>query len=413
MDYKQTLDYIHSIPKFVRPLGNKNLTALLSELNNPQDRLKCIHIAGTNGKGSTAAILSSILSAQGYKTGLFTSPFIEVFNERIQINGNNISDDDLCLYAERVKGAMEETGFSVSEFAFICAVAFLYFYEQAVDFVVLEVGMGGALDATNIIKCPLVSVITSISLDHMEYLGETIVEIAKEKCGIIKENSYAVSQKNSEVRDIIKAAAKEKHSELIFTDKSEKTENGFLYKGREYEMPLMGDYQKDNGAAALETVSVLREQGIIIDDRAVYEGIKNVKWPVRFEFVRDNIVIDGGHNIDGVKAVKQSLNGRKYAAVIAMMADKQTNECMRIISDGAEFVIATQIPMPRCESAKELAKCTGAEFDTDYKRAIDKAINRLNDDTILCICGSLYFAAEAKKYLREIVYAGQSGADMV
>ena len=203
MNYEQSIDYIHSIPKFCRPLGNANLEKLLTHLDNPQKKLKFIHIAGTNGKGSTAAMTAEILKKSGFKTGLFTSPYLEVFNERIRINGENITDNDLAEYVTRVKAIMEENNALVSEFAFITAVSFLYFYEKQCDIVVLEVGMGGKLDATNVIDSSLVSVICKIGLDHTQYLGDTIEEIAKEKCGIMRNGGTAVSYPNNDVRDII------------------------------------------------------------------------------------------------------------------------------------------------------------------------------------------------------------------
>ncbi len=401
MTYNETLSYIHSIPKFVRPLGNEKLGRLLNALGNPHSKLKYIHIAGTNGKGSVCAMLSSILTAQGYRTGMFTSPFIEVFNERIQINNENISDTDLVLYTERVKTAMEKNGFFVSEFAFICAVAFLYFYEQKCEYVVLETGMGGRFDATNIIKSPLVCVLTSIGLDHMEYLGDTIEKIALEKCGIIKQGAFVISEQNREVSKIIEESAKRLGSECIFCADAKKTENGFVYKGTEYQMPLLGEYQKDNGAAVIETVFALRKCGVKISDTAVKSGLKTVKWPIRFEFVRDRVVIDGGHNKDGIEALKKSLTGINYGVVIAMMQDKAVDESVKMIADGADFVIATQIPIPRCKRAEEFGEIDKSIIiEPDYRRAIDLGLQKIKGDMVLCICGSLYFGAEAKKYLK-------------
>lgn len=403
MNYEEALNYIHAIPKFVRPLGNADLARLLDKLQNPHKNGGFIHIAGTNGKGSTAAMIASILKEQGYKTGLYTSPFIEVFNERIRINGENIPDADLCDITARVKNTLEENGLNVSEFAFITAIAFLYFSEQKCDFVVLETGMGGRLDATNIIEKPIVSVITSIGLDHMQYLGETIEEIAAEKCGIIKQNCPVVSESNYNVREIIKSAAAEMNAELVFADGAESTEGGFIYKNQFYPLALKGDYQRHNGAAVIETVNMLRKQGVTISDAAVCEGLKNVRWAARFEFVRDNIVIDGGHNIDGIRALKSALeaDGRRYGIVIAMMNDKAVGECVNEIAEGAEFVIATEIDMPRCETALNLASyAKNAVAEADLKKAIDLAVAKIPQDGILCICGSLYFAAEAREYLK-------------
>ena len=407
MTYEEAINYIHAIPKFVRPLGNADLARLLDKLQNPHKNGRYIHIAGTNGKGSTAAMLASILKEQGYKTGLFTSPFIEVFNERIRVNGENIPDADLRDITERVKNALEENGLNVSEFAFITAMAFLYFYEQNCDFVVLETGMGGRLDATNIIENPLLCVITSIGLDHMQYLGDTIEEIAAEKCGIIKENCSVVSESNNDVREIIENAAKEMNSELVFADSAKTAENGFAYNGKFYPLALMGDYQKYNGAAVIEAVNILRKQNIAISDAAVFDGLKNVRWAARFEFVRDNIVIDGGHNIDGIRALKNALDtdGRKYGVLIAMMSDKAVDDCVREIAQNAEFAIATEIDMPRCEKAKTLASyAENIIAEADLKRAIDLAVDKIPQDGILCICGSLYFAAEAREYLKKMNY---------
>lgn len=400
MTYTEALEYIHSIPKFVRPLGNADLSELLKKLGDPHKGRKYIHIAGTNGKGSVASMTASVLAAAGYKTGLFTSPFIECFNERIRINGGNIPDDRLAEYTELVKRTMEENGLHISEFAFICAVAFLYYAEEKCDYIVLETGMGGKLDATNIIEKPLVCVLTSIGLDHMQYLGDTVGEIAAEKCGIIKEGATVVSEPNPETRDIIIATARKYGTEAVFAENAAKTENGFVYKGVEYELPLKGEYQKDNGAAVVEVINALRRSGADISDEALAEGLKNVSLHVRFEFVRDNVVIDGGHNIDGMRALRKSLEGMKYAVAIAMMSDKAIDECVKIICADAEFVTATQIPMPRCASAKDLIEnADNVFYETDYRKALEAAIKRLPPDMVLCVCGSLYFAAAAKEYL--------------
>ncbi len=212
MNYKETLEYIHSIPKFNRILGNALLEKLLNKMGNPQDNLKFIHIGGTNGKGSTCTMVSQILTEAGYKTGLFTSPFLKFFNERIKINGVPISNSDLADIASYVKKITEKYDAFVSEFAFDTAVAFEYFNRQNCDFVILEVGLGGKLDATNIIKNPLVVGFTAIGLDHCQYLGNTIDEISKEKAGIIKKNSDVVLYpiQESKVFDNIRLICQEK-----------------------------------------------------------------------------------------------------------------------------------------------------------------------------------------------------------
>lgn len=396
LNYEETLSYIHSIPKFVRPLGNADLARLLDALKNPQKPGRFIHIAGTNGKGSTAAMTASVLKEQGYKTGLYTSPFIEVFNERIQINGENIPDSDLCDIAARIRTAMEENGLNVSEFAFITAMAFLYFKEQDCDFAVIETGMGGRLDATNIIETPLVSVITSIGLDHTQYLGDTIEEIAEEKCGIIKKCGKVVSHSNDAVRDIIENAAERMGAELVFVTADD---------ADGYEISLNGKYQRHNAAGVIGTVEMLRKSGVEISEQALRNGLKNTKWPARFEFVRDNVIIDGGHNIDGIRALKASLAAlnKPYVIVIAMMRDKAVGDCIREISDGAECVIACELNMERCESAENIAKyADNVICERDSKKAIDIALGTVKKGRVVCVCGSLYLAGEARTYIRSI-----------
>ena len=404
MNYNESLTYIHSIPKFRRPLGNAQLARLLHAAGDPQDKLNIVHIAGTNGKGSTAAMLHAIFTREGYKTGMFTSPFIEVFNERIQINGENIPDNELAEYTERVKKLMEENEAYVSEFAFITAIAFLYFYEQSCDYVILETGMGGALDATNIVKKPLLCVLTSISMDHMEYLGDTIEKIAQEKCGIIKEGVPVVSYPNEAVRPIIEAAAEEKNAPLVFAGEPEQCKDGFIYEGKQYELSLKGEYQPKNAAVVLEARSVLNKCGVRLSERAVYDGLKNAAWPARYEFVRENVVIDGGHNSDGVHELVKTLkaDGRGIIAVTAMMADKSVSECMTEIASCAKTVYCTELTIPRCMRAAELASYAGekAIIEPSVEKAISAAAAEAGDTALVCICGSLYLAGEARKILK-------------
>lgn len=403
MNYTEAIQFIHSIPKFRRPLGNANLAALLESLGNPHKKLRFIHIAGTNGKGSTAAMTAEILKRDGYKTGLFTSPFLEVFNDRIRINGDNIHSKDLALYTERVKKIMEKNDAPVSEFAFITAVSFLYFYEKKCEFVVLEVGMGGNLDATNIIPQSLVSVICKIGIDHTQYLGNTIEEITLEKCGIIKENGIVVSYPNYGVADIIRRCAKEKSARVVFAEKAEKTEHGFIYKGNEYPLSLKGLYQPQNAAVTLEIINALRDGGIKITEKAVIEGLNNTVWAARFEFIKNNVIIDGGHNIDGIKALKKSLLAlnKDIILVMAMMKDKDYTSCIREIAPIAKTVIATEINIPRCLESAEISKIVKSMnipviVNNNLREALFKALDIAND-AVICVCGSLFLAGEIRK----------------
>ncbi len=403
MKYEEAINYIHSIPKFRRPLGNANLAELLSVLDNPQSNLRFIHIAGTNGKGSTAAMTAEILKRSGYRTGLFTSPFLEVFNERIRINGEYITDDELAEYTERVKNAMEENDKPVSEFAFVTAAAFLYFFEKKCDFVVLEVGMGGKLDATNVIEKSAVSAICKIGFDHTQYLGSTIEEIAAEKCGIIKEGGTVVSCPNGDAENIIKRCAGEKRAALTFAEAPQITENGFIYKGIEYALSLKGAYQPQNAALALEIINALRKQGADIPEKAVADGLKNTKWAARFEFVSDNVIIDGAHNIDGMRALKESLHAlkRDIVLVIAMMEDKDYGACIREIAPAAKKVVATELDMPRRLKADRIADIVNGmnipcAVNTNPADALEEALSFSGAETV-CVCGSLFLAGEVRK----------------
>lgn len=408
MKYNEAIEYIHAIPKFVRPLGNINLGRLLAETGKPQERLEFVHVAGTNGKGSVCAMTAEILKRAGYRTGLFTSPFIEVFNERIQINNEMIADDTLAEYVTDVSAVMERTAAQVSEFAFIFAVAMKYFADMECDIVVLETGMGGRLDATNIISSPEAAVLTEIGMDHMQYLGDTVEKIAEEKCGIIKPGCEVVSAPNERVREIIERAAADAGAKLTVCDKAQRKPGSFIYKTWGYHLALKGAYQSENASVVLETIYALRRRGWKIPDAAINEGFRNVRWKARFEFVAENIVIDGGHNPDGINALKTALteDGRRVTLVLAMMKDKSYEECIKTIAAAAERVIATEVQMPRslkAEEIKQTADAAGALCiaEPDIEKAIDKAIDAAGKHGLVCVCGSLYLAGEAEGILKE------------
>ncbi len=408
MNYTEAIDYVHAIPKFVRPLGNLKLSGLLDLLGNPQNKLKFIHVAGTNGKGSVCTMTAEILKRAGYRTGLFTSPFITVFNERIKINGEMIDNQALAEYITIVSETMQRNGMQVSEFAFITAVAMKYFADYNCDIVVLETGMGGRLDATNIIPTPECAVLTSISLDHTQYLGETIEEIATEKCGIIKTGGYVVSAPNESVRAIIVDSAKSENAHLSVCGKAEKTDLGFIYRGGEYQLGLGGVYQAENASVVIEVINVLNQKGYNITETALCDGLVNAKWQARYEFVTPDIVIDGGHNKDGIRVLKESLKAenRPVTLVITMMRDKDYEECITDIISISDRVIASELDMPRALKADEIRKVcnkNGVECIAipDVKTAIQSAIETAGDN-LICICGSLYLAGEAKRVLKSI-----------
>ena len=385
MNYSETLKYINDTPKFSKILGNDDLKKLLSKLGNPQDTLKFIHVAGTNGKGSVCAMLTSILCASGKKCGLYTSPFIEVFNERIQVNGENIPDEDLARIASRVKLEIDTLGVEISVFAQITAMAFLYFAEQKCDIVVLETGLGGRLDATNVIPKAELSIITKIGLDHTEYLGDTIDKIAKEKCGIIKSGTKVIttSAQEKSALSVIENTCKALNVPLILAENT-----------CEYPLSLSGEYQKENAGIAVAGVKALG-----ICDEHIKAGLLSTKWIARFEYLKDNLILDGGHNPDGVHALISSLKvlNKPVTFVVAMMQDKDIRKTSALIRDFAESVIVTEVKMPRCMPAEELADLfPGCEIEKDSVQAVKKALLNTKDDALVCVCGSLYLAGEIR-----------------
>ena len=385
MDYKETLKYINDTPKFSKILGNDDLKKLLEKLGNPQKKTEFIHIAGTNGKGSVSAMLASILRASGKKCGLYTSPFIEVFNERIQVNGENIPDCDLARIATQVKKNIDDLGVEISVFAQITAMAFLYFAEQNCDIVVLETGLGGRLDATNVIPSPKLSIITKIGLDHTEYLGDTIEKITEEKCGIIKEDTIVITTSCQEksALSVIENTCKKLDVPLFAAEPN-----------YDYSLSLQGEYQKENAG-----IAVCGAKALGISDEHIRNGLLNTKWIARFEFLKDNLILDGGHNPDGVRALISSLKAlnKPVTFVVAMMQDKDISEASCLINDFAENVIVTEVKMPRCMKAEELALLfPGCDMEKDSIQAVKKAILKTSDNEIVCVCGSLYLAGEIR-----------------
>lgn len=402
MTENQALDYILSLPKFTYPLGNEQLKKLLTLLGSPEKDMNFIHIAGTNGKGSAAAMLGSILTESGYKTGIFTSPYIISFNERIRIGNDNIKADKLAFYTARVSDMMEKNDIKISQFAFILAVALLYYKAENCDLVVLEAGLGGRLDATNVIEKSVVSVIMSISLDHTEYLGNTIAEIAKEKCGIIKKNGDVVSYLNPpEAMDVIKSSCKKKTASLAIAKESLTTPDGFKIGEIEYPLSLKGEYQAGNAATVLEAVGVLRQKGFNISETNLINGFRNCKHRARFEKVRENIIVDGAHNPDGARALSYTLNKIKArkTAVIAMMEDKAVCEVLAEFKNSFDKIIVTELDMPRCMRADELLKkALSMGIDAILEPCPEKAFALLEKAEFAVVCGSIYLTGRALEY---------------
>ena len=343
---------------------------LLSLLGNPQDKLRFIHVAGTNGKGSFCSMMSSVLQKQGYKVGLYTSPYIVVFNDRIRVNGLPIAEDDINDLFERVRQKADTMKTPPSSFDFITAAAFLWFYETKCDVVVLEVGLGGRYDSTNVIKNSLLSVITGIAFDHTEILGDTIEKIAWEKAGIIKENCPALYGGTDEkALNVIKNECEEKHSELtvknpdslkILSTTLDGTE--FEFNGKEYFIRLLGLYQPANAATVLAAIDVLRKHGFEISETAVKDGLSSAVWQARFEKIADEPVMlyDGGHNPQGVRAAVESVRAyfgdKKINLLVGILADKAHGEMAEELAKIADRVICIAPPSPRALPAEALAE---------------------------------------------------------
>ena len=343
---------------------------LLSLLGNPQDKLRFIHVAGTNGKGSFCSMMSSVLQKQGYKVGLYTSPYIVVFNDRIRVNGLPIAEDDINDLFLRVRQKADTMKTPPSSFDFITAAAFLWFYERKCDIVVLEVGLGGRYDSTNVIKNCLLSVITGIAFDHTEILGDTIEKIAWEKAGIIKENCPALYGGNNEkALAVIEKECEEKHSELtvknpdllkILSTTLDGTE--FEFDGKEYFIRLLGLYQPANAATVLEAIDVLRKHGFEISETAVKDGLSSAVWQARFEKIADEPVVlyDGGHNPQGVRAAVESVRAyfgdKKINLLVGILADKAHGEMAEELAKITDRVICIAPPSPRALPAEALAE---------------------------------------------------------
>lgn len=424
-------------------LGLERIRELLERLGRPQDRLKFVHVAGTNGKGSICAYLASILSAAGHRTGMFTSPYIERFEERIRVDGAMISPDELrdvtLAVREHAEAMAEETGDHPTEFELMTAVALEHFARCGCDIVVLEVGLGGRLDSTNVIDAPEACVIARIGLDHTALLGNTLAAIAGEKAGIIKEGSAVVSwPQEPEAMAVIEHAAAEHGCELRVPDFAQLEEGAirwedgaspfrsFSYKEwADLRTGILGSYQPQNATVALEVVDVLRGRGWRIPDEAVRAGVAQTRWPGRFEIVEGGsspdgfaIVVDGGHNPQGARALADSLAevfpGCKPVFVIGVLEDK---DYPRMLEDalplGSAFVCVTP-DNPRALPAHKLARairwtgqdllgcsaCVNPVVARDFEDAIRRARELADPDGLICAFGSLYSVAALKEAVR-------------
>lgn len=423
------IDRIHEFNRFGMVLGLDRMEELLRRLGNPQDDLKVIHVAGTNGKGSVSKYLEEGLSACGYKMGLYTSPYIETFNERIRYDGADISDEDLEYYGQKVVSAAEAMvadGLdSPTEFEVVTAIAFLYFAGRQADITILEVGLGGIGDSTNVVKSPLASVITSISYDHMAQLGSSLAEIAVNKAGIIKTGCPVIA--NVPQRDAAKIIARKAYAmgsrlyDISGIRAAVSDETPFsqrvsmeLYEKSysDVEISMVGRHQVENLKTALATLEILRKSGAVkLDREALYEGLKRARQPGRFEVISEDplVIIDGAHNEAGAQALQETMAqhfaGKKILLVAGILADKEIDSIVKFLTKITDHIIVTEPDNPRKLAAEKLAEHVAdfgvaAEAVSDVEAAVHRAKELADGYDVILFAGSLYLIGDVRRLWR-------------
>ncbi len=411
MNFTESVKYIHSLLAFGIKPGLERISMLLTMLDNPQDKLKIIHVAGTNGKGSTSTMISNMLIADGHKTGLFTSPYVIDFCERIQIDGENVDKDIFAECVSKVREKIEELNkqdIIITEFEAITVSALLCFMKAECEYVVLEVGLGGRFDATNVVKRPEAVVITSISLDHIGILGDTIEKIAFEKCGIIKENVPVITSVNQhdDALRVIKDTCEKKNCDLVITDphKTEILDDSifgtvFSYDGKVYKIRLTGNHQIENTVNAIECAKTLG-----ISEIAIAQGIENTRMIARMEIIGENplVIRDGGHNEGCANALYNFLEKYKVKNInmlIGLMADKDVEGYVEKISPLCKSVVTVTPSNPRAlngELLKEITEkyCEDTKFINNPKEGYKYILSNTKEDETVLICGSFYMMSD-------------------
>lgn len=429
MKYEEAMKYITEVGNFGSNYGLERTYKLLEHLGNPERDLKLIHIAGTNGKGSTTSMITEILMGEGYKVGMYTSPFIEEFEERIQINRNNIPKESLAILMDEIKVAVDkviEAGYNhPTEFEIITVLMLLYFKKENIDFGVIEVGLGGTLDSTNVIK-PIIQVITSISFDHTNLLGNTLEKIAREKAGIIKRGiPTVIYPQQEEVLKVIKNKCFEMDSELYIANNENLKFKNIVNLDKPYQLlkynneidillPLLGEHQIINLSVAMQAIEVLNNKDIIdISIANIVKSIKNVSWKGRLEVLSNNpyVVIDGAHNIQGIKTLSRNIkNYFKYEnlyLILGILADKDVEEMIKIITPMAKKVYSVTPNSIRGELAESL-KDEVSKFNKNckafdkYEEAYLEALNDASEKDLILASGSLYMIGDMRKIIRKI-----------
>ena len=418
VDAKSFIEWVQSQKRFSKKTNLDNMKYFCKLLCNPESSFKAIHVTGTNGKGSTVAMLTSVLMAKGYNVGTFTSPYIECFNERIAFNTKPIDDDDLLKMANRVieiYPILEENNFpKPTFFEFITLCAFCYFKSlNNLDYAVIEVGMGGRLDSTNVIT-PIVSIITNVALDHMQILGNTKEAILIEKLGIVKDNIPVVcGLKEENLKMIATNVANIHNSQIVFPKYSEVknvkcdlSDTCFTYQGQDYQLSLLGFHQVENALLVIETFNLLKDD-LKLSIQDLHNGLKNTKWVGRLEKINDNpvIYIDGGHNIDGVTRITEfvkSLNIPNVRAVISISHDKELLPMIKMVDETFDEIIFTSYTYARSAKAEDLYNLSSSKNKNCIEN-LDVALKYVltNKKTITIFLGSLYLASEIRNKLKK------------
>lgn len=424
MNYQEALAYINDKDKYGSRLGLESISRLMELLGNPQEGLKYLHVAGTNGKGSVSSYLANCLKTAGYKTGLYTSPYLERFNERMQINGQDIPDESLAQITDKVRDAaskmVEEGMLHPTTFEIVTAICFVYFQQEKCDYVVLEVGLGGRYDSTNVIERPLASIITTLDYDHTEVLGNTLGEIAYQKGGIIKKNGITISYPQEEeaikvLKDITSEMEGEFYLDPVETIKIiSQTEYGssfdFLFEDEKFEdvkITMLGEYQIYNASLAITTLLLLRKKGLIkITNEDLYKGLIDTKWKGRLEVLnrKPTFLIDGAHNTQGITFLSRALKLFKYNKLIlgvGILNDKDYSHMVDLLGPLADVVVVTEVRMPRKLDAEILADefkdhVSEIYVEKDIKKAIEKTIELAGEDDLIVFGGSLYLIGEVR-----------------
>lgn len=422
MNAEQAIAYIHSVCWKGSIPGLGRTQELLEKMGNPEKKLKFVHIAGTNGKGSTAAMTASILSKAGYRTGLYTSPYIYRFHERIQVDGVEISDEDLTEITEYVKPLADSMAQSPTEFELVCCIAFEYFYRKKCDIVVLEVGMGGAWDATNVIEVPEVAVITNIGLDHTEYLGDTVEKIAETKSGIFKPHGHAVVYRSTpSVEAVYERVCAERDVSLRKADFEGLVLKAHTLEGQVFDcgsrknlvLPLLGDHQLHNASVVLSIADTLIGEGWNISEQNIYDGIRDVRWPGRFDIVcrKPLFIIDGGHNPQCIEAlvknIQDYLAGKKVIALTGVLADKDYADMYKPVMPLVDRFVCITPPNPRKLEAEQLARYlrqagAQAQASESILDGVKKAMDLAGKDGVVLCFGSLYSIGGIRDALKDL-----------